>query len=270
MSSKPWAVQSGVSCLADGGMMGALMRTHDWQATPIGGVEHWPQSLCTVLSLLLASTHPMYVAWGPKFTQFYNDAYCPILGSARHPAALGQGAPECFRESWDVLGPVFQRALEPDGAAALIDQMLPIGRNGLTEECYFTFCYSPVRQESGSTGGVLVTVCETTRAVRAERRLLELSSEGEHLDAQLRRTQKLESLGVLAGGVAHDFNNLLVGILGNASLVMDGVPALHPNRVMLEDLMKAAERAADLTRPPLAYPGKGRFVLRTVDLSSLV
>jgi PAS domain S-box-containing protein len=90
------------------------------------------------------------------------------------------------------------------------------------------------------------------------------------IEEQLRHTQKLESLGVLAGGVAHDFNNLLTGILGNSSLALDNIGPSHPNRPLIEEVMKAAERAAELTRQLLAYAGKGRFVMRTLDLSELV
>src|SRR5437868_3479100 len=141
MSSIPVVANAAGSCLEGGGTMGALMRSHDWHATPIGPVEHWPQSLRTVIGLLLGSGHPMYLAWGPEFTQFYNDAYRPILGSTKHPAALGQGAPECFPETWEVIGPVFRRAFETGEATTLIDQMLPLDRNGHSEECYFTFYY---------------------------------------------------------------------------------------------------------------------------------
>jgi CheY-like chemotaxis protein len=70
--------------------------------------------------------------------------------------------------------------------------------------------------------------------------------------------------------VAHDFNNLLTGMLGNASLALENLPPNHPNTMLLEEVMKAAERAADLTRQLLAYAGKGRFVMRTVNLSTLV
>ncbi len=90
------------------------------------------------------------------------------------------------------------------------------------------------------------------------------------IEEQLRHTQKLESLGVLAGGVAHDFNNLLTGILGNASLALETVPANQPQHQFLEEVIHASERAADLTRQLLAYAGKGRFVMRTIDLSSVV
>ena len=96
------------------------------------------------------------------------------------------------------------------------------------------------------------------------------TTERHRMEEQLRHTQKLESLGVLAGGVAHDFNNLLTGILGNASLALDRTPQQHPNRILLEEVMLGAERAADLTRQLLAYAGKGRFVMRTIDLSGLV
>jgi PAS domain S-box-containing protein len=102
---------------------------------------------------------------------------------------------------------------------------------------------------------------------------LEINSdvtERRKIEEQLRHTQKLESLGVLAGGVAHDFNNLLTGILGNASLALDATPAHDPNRMLLAEVTQAAERAADLTRQLLAYAGKGRFVLRSLNLSALV
>ncbi|MEP6961525.1 MAG: response regulator [Acidobacteriota bacterium] len=90
------------------------------------------------------------------------------------------------------------------------------------------------------------------------------------ISERLQQTQKLESLGVLAGGIAHDFNNLLTGIMGNASLVLEELPADHPHRSSLENVVSAAERAALLTQQLLAYAGKGRFVIQRLDLSDLV
>ena len=90
------------------------------------------------------------------------------------------------------------------------------------------------------------------------------------LDAQVRHSQKLESLGVLAGGVAHDFNNLLTGILGNTSLALEILSADNPTRAILRDVMSASERASHLTRQLLAYAGKGRFVIEPINLSGLV
>ncbi|HET6584947.1 MAG TPA: ATP-binding protein, partial [Nannocystaceae bacterium] len=158
------------SVLRGGGEMGALMRSIDWSRTAVGPVRDWPQSLRTALSILLETGFPMYIAWGPGFTQFYNDGYRPILGSTKHPAAMGIGTPETFAEIWDIIGPMFRRCLE--GTATTVeDFLLPLDRHGFVEECYFIFSYSPIRQEDGTAGGVLVTVTETTRRILGERRL---------------------------------------------------------------------------------------------------
>jgi len=87
------------------------------------------------------------------------------------------------------------------------------------------------------------------------------------LEEKMRQAQKLESLGILAGGIAHDFNNLLVGILGNASVLMEETPPDSPLRILVQNLIQASERAAHLTRQMLAYSGKGRFVVERLDLA---
>ncbi len=150
--------------------MGALMRATDWSATAVGPVERWPQSLRTALSILLETGFPMYIAWGPDFTQFYNDGYRPILGSTKHPHALGASTRETFAEIWDIIGPMFIGVMEGT-PTTVVDFLLPLDRHGFTEECYFIFSYSPIRQEDGTVGGVLVTVTETTERVLGERRL---------------------------------------------------------------------------------------------------
>ena len=107
-------------------------------------------------------------------------------------------------------------------------------------------------------------------AVQRELRESGMRRERRNLEEQLRHAQKLESLGLLAGGVAHDFNNLLTGILGNASLVLEIMDCDGAARAMLQDIIRASERAADLTRQLLAYAGKGKFVIEQVDVSGLV
>jgi PAS domain S-box-containing protein len=155
-----------------GGEMGALLRATDWSRTSVGPVERWPQSLRTALSIVLSSRFGMYIAWGRDYTQFYNDAYRPILGSSKHPAA-GKLSSETFAESWHIIGPLFERVMRGE-AVGSEDWMLPLDRNGYLEECFFTFCYSPIRDESGEPGGVLVTVTETTSRAIGERRLATL------------------------------------------------------------------------------------------------
>jgi PAS domain S-box-containing protein len=115
---------------------------------------------------------------------------------------------------------------------------------------------SPIRDKSGRIIGASHVARNVT-----ERRVIE---------QQLRHTQKLESLGVLAGGVAHDFNNLLTGILGNTSLALETLSVNNPTRSLLRDVLNASQRASDLTRQLLAYAGKGHFVIEPVNLSGLV
>ncbi len=156
--------------LLGGGEMGALMRSIDWSRTAVGAPSTWPQSLRTALSILLETGFPMYIAWGPDFTQFYNDGYRPILGSTKHPAAMGLSTRVTFAEIWDIIGPMFQGVMQ-GSATTLVDFLLPLDRHGFVEECYFIFSYSPIREESGYVGGVLVTVTETTERVLGARRL---------------------------------------------------------------------------------------------------
>jgi signal transduction histidine kinase/CheY-like chemotaxis protein len=117
---------------------------------------------------------------------------------------------------------------------------------------------------------LLSSVRSSLRARRRQYEVRDYMAEQKRGEEKLLQTQKLESLGVLAGGVAHDFNNLLTGILGNASLALHILPGESPARSMLEDVIAASDRAAHLTKQLLAYAGKGRFIVRQLDLSDTV
>ena len=69
--------------LAGGGVMGSRMRALDWTRTPLGAPERWPQSLKTIVRIMLDSRHAMWMLWGPELTFFCNDAYLPTLGLKR-------------------------------------------------------------------------------------------------------------------------------------------------------------------------------------------
>jgi PAS domain S-box-containing protein len=182
--------------LLGGGEMGALMRSVDWSRTAVGAVATWPQSLRTALSILLETGFPMYIAWGPEFIQFYNDGYRPILGSTKHPAAMGLSTRITFAEIWNIIGPMFHGVMEGT-ATTLVDFLLPLDRHGFVEECYFIFSYSPIRQESGDVGGVLVTVTETTERVLGARRLKTL----QELSARTQNAATVEAACAAAAGV---------------------------------------------------------------------
>ncbi|MDQ6608672.1 MAG: histidine kinase, partial [Bacteroidota bacterium] len=158
--------------LSGGGEMGALIRAKNWKNTPLGHPRHWPQSLQTMVGVMLENPFGMYIAWGKEYTQIYNDGYRPILGSTKHPNALGISTKETFKEIWHIIGPMFEGVMNGK-AVGFPDFMLPLNRNGFVEECYFDFSYSPIRKEDGAVGGVLVTVIETTNKKKAEEALKE-------------------------------------------------------------------------------------------------
>ena len=146
--------------------MGTLTRAFNWSDSPLGPPETWPHSLHTLVSLLLSSKFPMFLWWGPDLIQFYNDAYRPSLGNqGKHPKALGQRGQDCWPEIWPIISPLIHQVMTGGAATWSEDQLVPIYRNGKIEDVYWTFSYSPVKDESGKVGGVLVICNETTLKV---------------------------------------------------------------------------------------------------------
>src|SRR2546429_9590765 len=137
--------------LVGGGEMGKALRSMDWARTPLGPIESWPQSLRTTVSLCLASNFPISLAWGPHHVQIYNDGYWPICGG-KHPGAMGQDFSVCWASAWPVIGKAFERALAGE-TSYLENQRMFFDRHGYLEETFFTFSFSPIRDETGGVGG---------------------------------------------------------------------------------------------------------------------
>jgi len=95
-------------------------------------------------------------------------------------------------------------------------------------------------------------------------------TERKSIEAQLRHSQKMESIGTLAGGIAHDFNNILTGILGNVSMLLFDAPQDHPFYIRLKEVEKASERAAELTRQLLGFSRKSMIMPKPTNLNSCV
>lgn len=150
--------------------MARLMRTIDWASTPVGPPEDWPQSLRTSVSICLLSRFPILLWWGHELVMLYNDAYSQIIAD-KHPGAMGLAGEACFPEIWEIIEPMLRGVLERGEATWSEDQLLFLRRHGFVEECYFTFSYSPIRDESGGIGGVFCAVTETTPQLLRERRL---------------------------------------------------------------------------------------------------
>jgi signal transduction histidine kinase len=154
--------------LVGGGEMGKLVRSMDWSRTPLGPIESWPQSLRTTVSLCLASSFPIALAWGPHHVQIYNDGYWPICGR-KHPKSMGQDFSECWKAPWQVIREAFESAMAGE-TRYLENQRMFLDRNGYLEETFFTFSFSPVRDETGNVGGLFHPVIETTSKMLIERR----------------------------------------------------------------------------------------------------
>ncbi|WP_239806845.1 PAS domain-containing sensor histidine kinase [Croceicoccus hydrothermalis] len=143
------------------------VRIHDWSPTSLGPVEDWPQSLRTAVDIMLGSGHAMCIAWGSERVFLYNDAYVPILGS-RHPEALGLTFAQVWPEIWDKIEPLVDSTFAGK-TNSFRDMPLSMTRNGYVEETFWTFSYSPIRDESGAVAGLLNVTMETTQNVIAER-----------------------------------------------------------------------------------------------------
>jgi len=161
-----------LSFLKGNGEMATLVRKKNWEATELGPIEQWPQSLRITVSIVLNSQFPMFIWWGPKMITIYNDAYRMIAGE-KHPAALGESGQKVWSEIWDVVGPLANKVMNEGVSNWAEDQLLFINRRGFVEETYFTFSYSPILDESGSIAGVFCACTETTEKVMATRRLRE-------------------------------------------------------------------------------------------------
>ena len=146
------------------------MRAHDWHATPLGGAENWPQSLKTIVRVLLDSRYAMWMAWGPDLTFFCNDAYLPTVGLKRD-WVLGARSDEVWKEIWPDIGPRIQHVLASGEATWDEGLLLFLQRSGFSEETYHTFSYSPVYDDQSRIAGMLCVVTEVTERVIGERRL---------------------------------------------------------------------------------------------------
>lgn len=154
--------------------MAALVRAHDWSKSRLGPVERWSPSLRLVVDIVLASSFPMAVRWGPDFVLIYNDGYRPILGD-KHPGALGLPFREAWPEVQSRLGPLHEDILAGK-SSGLFSEDLPLTirrRGGQWEEARFTVSYSSIPDSTSNSGvgGVLVTAVETTERVHIEQAL---------------------------------------------------------------------------------------------------
>eukprot|EP00456_Euglypha_rotunda_P073387 TRINITY_DN6682_c0_g1_i4.p1 TRINITY_DN6682_c0_g1~~TRINITY_DN6682_c0_g1_i4.p1 ORF type:complete len:619 (+),score=110.53 TRINITY_DN6682_c0_g1_i4:122-1858(+) len=184
--------------------MSALMRAHDWQATPLGPPEDWPEALKAPLRLMLMSRFEMWLGWGANLSFFYNDAYIPTLG-IKHPSSLGQPMSHVWKEVFDDVKDRIASVMQ-DGIATWDEQLLLLlERNGYPEETYHTFSYSPLVGDTGSVEGLMCVVSEETERVISERRITVLNELAAALLTTETRAEVISAVGKVFADSGRDF-----------------------------------------------------------------
>ncbi len=176
------------------GELPELIGRHPWAATSLGPIETWPQSLRTVVGLILRSAVPIVLLWGEDGVMIYNDAYSGFAGG-RHPGLLGSKVREGWPEVADFNDNVMRVGLA-GGTLAYRDQELTLHRTGRAEQVWMNLDYSPVPGDDGRPQGVIAIVIETTDRVLADRAQREATAA---LSESERRLRFLDTLEVEVG-----------------------------------------------------------------------
>jgi len=255
-----------------------LLQDSDWARSPAAAAA--PVELRTVLSMILDSPEPLWIAWGvEEMTFFFNDAYLPMLGGKLH-GAMGSGLRQVWADVWEDVRHAIADAFAGTSRSF---QNLPLmmDRDGAMKETFWTFSYSPLRMADGEVAGLLCVVSEQTERVIERtlhsRQVAAITQEAReaHLELvrareQLRQAQKLEAIGQLTGGVAHDFNNLLQVITGSADMLLHTAQPEDPRGRYVHSIVTAAERATRLTSQLLAFSRRQSLSPEVFDLRESV
>ena len=247
--------------------MSSRCRAFDWSGTPLGHESRWPQSLKTLASTLLASRNPMLLFWGPDLVMIYNDAFAPSLGSARDVHGLGANARQFWADAWPVIGSQIERVMSRAEAFWFENTLVPIERDGVMRDAWWTYSYSPVRDEAGDVAGVLVVCQETTAHVLAENQLRDANAA---LAAANRA--KTDFLAVMS----HELRTPLNAIEGYAELMEMGVhgPITELQRQDIVRIRKSQRHLLSLINGVLNFSrveaGVAHFELAAVPLADVL
>jgi PAS domain S-box-containing protein len=255
---------------AGGGEMGRRIREFDWARHPLGPLALWPQSLKTLVRVMLDSRYAMWMLWGPELTFFCNDAYLPTVGIKRD-WVLGARSDKVWEEIWPDIGPRIRQVLEQGQSTWDEGLLLFLERSGFPEETYHTFSYSPVYDDGGHIAGMLCVVTEVTESVLAERRQHTLRDLGARASFLERASTAREACRVAIETLAQNQSDLpFVAAL----LVERGQRSILPVAAAGADFAKLGfDGTQDLSRDggrwPLAWVVRSRKPRVVEDLGSL-
>ncbi len=180
----------------------------------------------------------------PAFEVLTGYSPAELIGQTPRVLKSGQQPPGLYKELWQTIlsGNVFRCTMvnrKKNGDAFVAEKTITPLRDG---------------------EGMITHFISNDRDITDRRRL----------ENQLQQAQKMDAIGLLAGGVAHDFNNLLMVISSYAELMLDSLAPQHPLRRNVDEIQKASRRAADLTRQLLAFGRKQMQSLQLLDLNSII
>ena len=258
---------SGETAFLDGGgEMAVAIRAYDWGATPLGPIGAWPPALKTAVSMMVNSRFPKCIVWGADLVTIHNDAFRPILGEK--PQALGRSFRDVWAEVWEEISPMISKALA--GEATFIEDFpLTINRYGYPEEVWFTFCYSPIRDEAGRVLGMIDTVMETTGKMLAERNSRLLNAELAHrMKNTLAMIAAIASQTFRSAQTLQDAQSILserIATLGEAhSILTQSSWSSAPIRAVVEGALaphRAGLGTIRMAGPPLQLPADQAMTL---------
>ena len=283
--------------LKGGGEMGELTRNYIWAESCLGNPEQWPQSLKTIVSVILNSKFPMFLWWGPDLIQFYNDAYRQSLANdGKHPTALGQKGEDCWKEIWLIIKPWIDKVFTGKESIWKEDYLIPINRNNRIEDVYWTFGYSPVYDAEGKVSGVLNICTETTEKVENLKKEIENKNQlvfevtqqmilQQKIEEEVnQRTRELAELNVslerknreleqFAYVASHDLQEPLRKVSTFTELLQGHLLNADVKAVLYFDkIKKSTARMVQLVRDILNYSqlSDERMLFQQVDLSEVV
>jgi signal transduction histidine kinase len=198
----PVAQIGGAESIHGDGELAEYIRAFDWSHTSLGAISSWPETLVFLVNAALATRQPMLLMWGPHMIQIYNDAFAPILTN-RHPAALGQPGRELWRDVWPVVGEQLEAVLHHGRNFFQERALVPILRNGLLQDAWFNYSYSPAFNSDHSVAGIVVICEDVTSQVTAEQErarveeALRLRQDELALSLQALRAQRARLLGIV-------------------------------------------------------------------------
>lgn len=247
--------------LTGGGEMGALIRSHNWASTPLGHFESWPQSLKTCVRIILTSSQPMFVWWGPDLINLYNDPYRSILGG-KHPDVLGMPAAEVWKEIWDSVGPRANTCMEKNIGTYDEALLLIMERNGYPEETYYTFSYSPIPGDYGGTKGIICANTDDTLRITGERQLRTLRDLGKSVSDMTSDVAVFEHTIKVLKQNPHDFPFACIYQLNNENGIATQVGAT--DRYVLPTDLHIDSDIADYWKLPEAISYNKSLVISNV------